>query len=166
VRAFYLASVTLHVMAALLWLGGMFFLGLVGAPVLRGVEPPALRQRLFQDLGLRFRGIGWACISVLLITGMQNLWMRGWLEWDGTLGTAAFWRSGSGQALALKLTTVVVMITTSSIHDFWLGPAVGRHPAGSIRAISLRRRASLLARITALTGVILVIAAVRLARGG
>ena len=36
----YYLIVTLHVLAALLWLGGMFFLGLVGAPALR---VPALR---------------------------------------------------------------------------------------------------------------------------
>ena len=36
-------SVPLHVLAALLWLGGMFFLAALGAPVLRRVEPPAAR---------------------------------------------------------------------------------------------------------------------------
>src|SRR5690554_4486628 len=47
----YHLNVTLHVLAALLWLGGMFFLAVVGAPVLRKVEPAALRARLFQELG-------------------------------------------------------------------------------------------------------------------
>jgi hypothetical protein len=28
----------------MLWLGGMFFLGVVGVPVLRGIEPASLRQ--------------------------------------------------------------------------------------------------------------------------
>ena len=39
----YWLSVTVHVLAAMLWLGGTFFLAAVGAPVLRKVEPPALR---------------------------------------------------------------------------------------------------------------------------
>ena len=39
----YYASVSVHVLAAMLWLGGMFSLAVVGAPVLRRVEPPALR---------------------------------------------------------------------------------------------------------------------------
>jgi hypothetical protein len=38
----YYATVTAHLLAALLWLGGMFFLAIVGAPVLRSVEPAAL----------------------------------------------------------------------------------------------------------------------------
>ena len=33
----YYLSVTLHLLAALSWLGGIFFLALVGAPVLRAV---------------------------------------------------------------------------------------------------------------------------------
>ena len=49
--SWYLVNVTIHVFAALFWLGGMFFLALVGAPVLRKVEPPELRARLFQQLG-------------------------------------------------------------------------------------------------------------------
>jgi copper resistance protein D len=59
VPTLYYAAVTAHLLAALLWLGGMFFLGVVGAPVLRRVEPPALRQRLFHELGTRFRSVGW-----------------------------------------------------------------------------------------------------------
>jgi putative copper export protein len=35
----YYINVTIHVLAAMLWLGGMFFLGAVGAPVLRTIEP-------------------------------------------------------------------------------------------------------------------------------
>ena len=97
-RSWYLINVTLHVLAALIWLGGMFFLGLVGAPVLRGVEPASLRQKLFHDLGLRFRAIGWICIAILLATGVVNLAFRGWLRWDGVFGSADFWRSAAGTA--------------------------------------------------------------------
>ena len=50
--------------------------------VLRGVEPASLRQKLFHDLGLRFRAIGWICIAILLATGVVNLAFRGWLRWD------------------------------------------------------------------------------------
>ena len=162
----YFASVTVHVLAAMLWLGGMFFLGVVGAPVLRAIEPPALRQRLFQQLGLRFRRAGWWAIAVLLATGVANLHLRGWLRWDGLLGAPAFWRTSVGHALAAKLAAVLVMLVVSAVHDFVLGPAAGRAPSGSSAAAALRRRAAWLARINALVGVALVVAAVRLARAG
>lgn len=150
----------------MLWLGGMFFLGIVGAPVLRNIEPPPLRQRLFQELGSRFRSVGWSAITVLVITGVVNLHFRGWLHWRGVLGAADFWRSAVGHALAAKLIAVVLMISISAIHDFIHGPRAGRAAPGSPAAIALRKRAALLARVNAMLGIILVIAAVRLARAG
>ena len=161
----YWISVTLHVLSAMLWLGGMLFLAAVGAPVLRVVEPAALRQQLFRQLGVRFRAVGWAAIALLIATGVANMHYRGWLRWDGVLGSVAFWRTGPGHALAWKLIAVAVMVVASALHDFVLGPAASRVTAGSHEAVQLRRRAALLARFTALVGVVAVVAAVRLARG-
>lgn len=159
----YYANVTLHVLAALLWLGGMFFLAVVGAPALRAVEPPELRQQLFQALGTRFRSAGWVAIAVLLITGFGNLHFRGWLTWS-VLGDAAFWNTTVGRALAVKLVAVTYMVTASAVHDFIVGPAAGRARPGSPEARRLRRRSAWIARTEALVGLVLVIAAARLAR--
>ncbi len=161
----YYVNVTIHVLAAMLWLGGMFFLGVVGAPVLRAVEPPALRQRLFQQLGSRARTIGWWAIAILVVTGVLNLYFRGWLQWTGVLASADFWHTTTGVALAVKLGAVTVMVAVSAVHDFVLGPMAGRLAAGTAEAIAFRRRAALLARANALVGVVIVIAAVRLVRG-
>jgi putative copper export protein len=161
----YYLNVTVHVLAALLWLGGMFFLGAVGAPVLRRLEPPELRARVFRELGERFRSVGWAAIAVLLVTGVLNLHFRGLLH-GGALGSSAFWASRYGQTLAWKLAAVATMIVISAVHDFVLGPMASRLPPGTPAALSMRSRAAWLARINALVGVALVIAAVRLARGG
>jgi uncharacterized membrane protein len=160
----YHLLVTIHVLAALLWLGGMFFLGAVGAPVLRAVEPPALRQRLFQQLGLRFRSAGWLAIAVLVATGVLMLHVRGLLHGSGVLGSRDFWRTAFGVALAWKLAAVTTMIVVSAVHDFVLGPAAGRAEPGSARAIAMRTRAAYLARLNAIVGLVLVAAAVRLAR--
>jgi uncharacterized membrane protein len=162
----YYATVTIHVLAAMLWLGGMFFLGVVGAPVLRDIEPASLRQRLFHELGSRFRRVGWIAIAVLLVTGVLNLYFRGWLRWEGVLGASAFWRSGVGHALAGKLIVVLVMISISAFHDFVHGPRAGRAVPGSPEAIAMRKRAAVLARVNAMVAVLVVIAAVCLARGG
>lgn len=160
----YFTSVTLHVLAALLWLGGMFFLAVVGAPVLRDVEP-SLRADLFRRLGTRFRTVSWWAIGVLLLTGVANLYLRGVLRWV-FLGSRDFWTGRYGQVLAVKLACVVIMLVLSVLHDFVWGPAASRVEAGSPKAIKLRRLSSWVARINILLGLILVLAAVRLARGG
>jgi uncharacterized membrane protein len=166
VSPLYYLNVTIHVLAAMLWLGGMFFLGVVGAPALRAIEPPSLRQHLFQDLGTRFRRVGWMSIAVLLVTGVINLHYLGWLHWSAVLGSTDFWRTNPGRALAAKLLAVAVMLAMSAIHDFVHGPRAGRASPGSPEAIALRKRATVYARINGILGVLLVIAAVRLARGG
>lgn len=162
-RSLYLANVTVHVLAALLWLGGMLFLAVVGAPVLRKLEPPRLRAEIFRQLGARFRTVGWITIGVLLATGVLNLHFSGALY---RLGDASMWGTRYGHALAWKLVAVAVMVGASALHDFVLGPRAARLPPGSPAGIAARKRASWIARINALVAVLLVIAAVRLARGG
>lgn len=161
----YFLNVVIHVLAALLWLGGMFFLGVVGAPVLRKVDPPGLRARLFRELGEHFRTVGWGAIGVLLVTGTLNLHFRGILSAD-VLGSGEFWATPYGTALAWKLAAVTAMVGVSALHDFVLGPAAGRLEPGSEEARRSARRAALLGRLNAILGVVLVAAAVRLARGG
>lgn len=161
----YYLNVTIHVLAALFWLGGLFFLAAVGAPVLRAVEPPALRAELFRRLGERARVAGWLAIVTLLVTGVLNLRFRGVLSW-ATLGSAAFWATPFGTALAWKLGAVGAMLVVQSVHDFVVGPRASRLRPGTPEALRNRRRAALLARASALIGLVIVIAAVRLARGG
>ena len=160
----YHLTVFLHVLAALVWLGGMLALALL-APVLRDVGDDAVRQRLFHRLGERFRAVGWACIAVLVTTGVLQLRMRGW--WGMTVwGAGAFWAGPLGRALAWKLGTVAVILSVQAVHDFWLGPRAGRVPAGTPEARALRLRAARLARVNAVVGLVLVWFAVALARGG
>lgn len=161
----HFASVSIHVLSATIWLGGMFFFALVGAPVLRQVEPPELRSALFTALGERFRGIGWALVAILLATGLANLWFRGLLT-ARTLASASFWHTPMGRALTWKLAAVGAVIIFSALHDFVWGPRSGRLSAASVEAQRTRRITAWIGRMNALAGVVAVLAAVRLARGG
>jgi hypothetical protein len=104
-------------------------------------------------------------IAILLVTGTLNLHFRGLLEAD-VLGSARFWASGMGQALAWKLVAVTAMLVFSALHDFEMGPRTSLMAPGSAEALRMRRTASWMARANALLGVIVVVAAVALARGG
>lgn len=161
----YFFNVTIHVLAAIIWLGGMFFFALVGAPVLRGVTPPELRAALFRQLGEQFRTVGWIAIVVLIITGVLNLQLRG-LFTSAAMGSPGFWSSQYGHTLGLKLAAVAAMIVIQSVHDFHFGPAASRALPGSEEALRLRRIAATLARVSAMIALVLLYAAVRLARGG
>jgi copper resistance protein D len=158
----YALLVYVHVLAALLWLGGMFFFAVVGAPALRQVEPAALRRRLFHDLGLRFRRVGWWAIGVLVLSGIWVLHLRGALRWS-QLSEMLYRETPFGRALFWKLVMVLIMISASLIHDFVVGPQASFPGDRGERA---RRRAAILARGNAVAGLLLVYWATRLARGG
>jgi uncharacterized membrane protein len=160
----YFINVSIHVLAALLWLGGMFFFALVGAPVIRKVPSAELRTQLFRQLGEQFRVIGWISIATLLVTGVLNLHFRGFLS-HSVLTSDTFWQTRFGVALMWKLVAVTMMLIVQAIHDFSVGPAASRAQPGTPEAIALRKRAALLGRASALIGIVVVLAAVKLARG-
>ena len=159
----YLINVSIHVLAALIWLGGMFFFALVGAPVLRKVPDAALRAQLFEQLGRQFRKVGWIAIATLVITGLLNLRFRGFLSVE-ILASGEFWRTNYGNALVWKLTAVTTMLAVQAVHDFIHGPRASRLAPGTPEALRMRKRAASLARINAILGLVVVLAAVKLAR--
>lgn len=158
----YIAVVATHVLAAMVWVGGTLFLAMVGAPVLRTVEPASLRTALFNAIGMRFRYVGWGAVVTLLITGVALLWLRGW--WGGdVLLHRDFWATAAGTALAWKLGFVAVMLVFSLVHDVAFDPRRGISQ-GDPGYARWRRRAMLLGRLGAIAAIVVVIAAVRLAR--
>jgi uncharacterized membrane protein len=163
----YQLSVLVHILAAMVWVGGMLFLALVVVPAARTL-PPAERSALFNLVGPRFRTVGWVCIGLLLVTGVVNVAYRG-VTWVN-LFTAELWASEFGRVLTLKLGVIAVMLILSLFHDFVLGPAsVRAHKPGEARpsaeALALRKRASWLGRITAVLALIVVALGVMLVRG-
>lgn len=161
----YYINVSVHLLAALLWLGGMLFLAVVGAPVLRNLEDATLRRDLFSRIGEQFRLVGWIAIAILLVTGVGNLYFRGIFS-AGLLGSSAFWGSSYGTSLAVKLAAVLFMLVVQAVHDFIHGPRSGRLDPASEEGRRARRTAAWFGRLNAIAGLVVVLAAVRLARGG
>lgn len=161
----YHLLVFLHLLAAFVWLGGLFFLALVGAPVLKREASPEVRAVLFRALGLRLRWVGWSSLAVLVATGAGILELRGVLRWD-VLGDPAWWGTPWGRALAWKLAAVGLMVALTGAHDWLEGP--GRMGRGAAAQPGTRRRraATLLARGSVLVALPLIFWAMRLARGG
>ena len=162
--SFYFVNVTIHLLAAFLWLGGLLFLGAVADPAVSQIEPQTLRAEVFQRLGRRFRPVGWVAILVLLVTGVLNLHVRGLLMWE-TLGDGGFWTSAYGRTLLWKLVCVAGIVLGSAYHDFVVGPAASRAEPGSPQAVALSGRAAWIGRVNAVLGILLIVTASRLTRG-
>ena len=156
-----LALVCLHVLAAVVWIGGMVFLSLVLVPVVKREPFAAQRGLLIKTAGGRFRALVWGSVFVLLATGPLLALNR-----NLPLESPTAWPS----VLSVKVALVALLLALTAAHDFWLGPRLGeilRKPDAS-RSDRERRFAawaSWLPRISLLLALAVLAAAVALARG-
>lgn len=70
----YHISVWLHVIGVSFWIGGMLFLPLILLPAIKNNLD---RANLLMATGLRFRFFGYIVLSLLLVTGIANIFLRG-----------------------------------------------------------------------------------------
>lgn len=161
----YVLSVWLHIVAAAVWVGSMAFFALVVAPVIRASPREAVGP-LVRLLGVRFRVLGWACLAVLVLTGISNLVIRGFGVSE--LVSGAFWGTPFGRALAWKLVVVAGVIGSTLAHDLlFTARAIGRLGEDPSAPDVVRRRkiASWLGRATLLLSLAVLLLAVTLVRG-
>jgi uncharacterized membrane protein len=148
----YLTLVSLHVLAAVIWIGGMLFLGLVLVPVLRN-RPSAERAALLHAVGRRFLAVGWMALGTLLVTGPLLWALRGF---------------PLGLVMVHKLILVAILLVLSVLHDFVLGPrlvALIAEGEASDETARLRRRGALLARLNVLLALVVLILGLAVSRG-
>lgn len=164
---FHISIVLIHVLAAFIWLGGMFFIALVVVPILRKIEPPAKRSEILSVTAKRFRAVSWIAILVLLVTGLLNAINRG-VTID-LISTSGLFSSYFGRVLTVKVTLVFIMVVLSAIHDFFLGPQLTKlidrslsDPDSLQRLKRNRKYVSWLARTNVMLGILVVACAVML----
>lgn len=165
-HVFYLISVWLHIMAAVVWVGGTIFLVIVLVPAIRRPQFAGVASALIRFAALRFRWVGWVCFCVFVFTGIVNLAARG-IGWQ-ELQEAVFWQGSFGRTLAIKLIIVAAILTISGFHDLFLGPraaAAWESDAASAETLRLRRQAVQLGRLNLLLALAAIILGTMLVRG-
>ncbi|HXX74558.1 MAG TPA: hypothetical protein VEI50_05485 [Nitrospiraceae bacterium] len=113
-----LVVIWLHILAAVVWIGGMMFLSLVLAPLVRRENTVPGYTVLFRSAAQRFRLIVWLAIGILLSTGPVLLRGRGISSIDMTQWPPVF---------LFKAALVVVLLLLTFLHDLLLGPLVSRN---------------------------------------
>ena len=150
----------IHLLAAISWIGGMVFLSLVLAPLVRKGSATPEFMALFQSAARRFRIVAWLAIGVLLATGPILLSER-----HIDFINPATW----SQIVTLKLGLVALLILLTLLHDLTLGLRVSEvsailESARTRREQSLVRTARWLPRLSLLIALAVIVVAVMLAR--
>ena len=157
---FWFVAVSLHVLAAVVWIGGMIFLSSVLAPLMRRDNAITEHVSLFRSAARRFRIIVWLSIVILLTTGPVLLHGRNLL-----LNVPSDWPA----VVRIKLGLVCLLLLLTLGHDLYLGPR-GNH----LRAIPETARTTWdnllvhmcrwVPRVALIVGILVLLAAVVLAR--
>ena len=155
-----LALVWLHLLAAVVWIGGMAFLSLVLVPMLKQEPFAAQMGLLIKTAAGRFRAVVWGSVFVLLATGPLLALSRGLPPAD-----TASWPS----IFSVKVALVILLLALTAAHDFWLGPRLSRILQSPASSRSERERhlivwASWLPRLSLLIALAVLAAAVALVR--
>jgi putative copper export protein len=101
--------VTVHLLAAAVWVGGSTALIFVGVPAIRTLEGEP-RGRAMKELGLRWRPLGYGALGVAALTGLA-LAVREWQH--DTAFQIVFWT---------KVVLFLCLLVASYFHNFVLGP--------------------------------------------
>jgi copper resistance protein D len=137
--------VWLHMLAAVVWIGGMAFLSLVLVPSLGAMNNQAGSQELLRLAARRFQRIVWASIVVLIGTGMVNLI---------ALGQGPGFETTFGRILSIKLILVALMLVLTTCHS---AAAQQAYRGFATRWIP---------RLNLLLGILVLLCAVTLSRSG
>lgn len=158
--AFWFAIAFLHLLAAVVWVGGTLLLAVVGPAVRRSGSPGA--REMLRIAGRRFLLTSWVAVGVLLATGVLFLGRDGVLADPG--GALA-----ARPALTIKVLVVAAMVAVKVMHDFVVGPRASRQAAardGPPSAIPMWRAAMALGMANASLGVVLLGLGTIVAHGG
>lgn len=157
----YYVLVALHVLAASIWFGGIVMMAAVVVPTARTLKHD-LRRRLIDEIGRRFRTIGWLALATLYVTG--TLMVISWgVTWDQIMN-GVFFEAERNLVLTQKVAMVAAMTVISFLHDWVLGPRSLKIPPGGREEAQAKVRARILAMLTLLLTVLIIVWAVRVAR--
>ncbi|MBI4591712.1 MAG: CopD family protein [Candidatus Rokubacteria bacterium] len=149
-----LLTLWLHLLAAVVWLGGLLFQSHILFPILAKRGPTDALASAVR----RFRRVAWTALVVLVLTGLHNL---------TRLPPVATWSpSGLAPLLALKLFLVVVVLMLSAHRDFGLAARLLRELAAGTSTHRIVRTIVRVDRVVLLLGVILLYLGLAVSRGG
>jgi uncharacterized membrane protein len=113
-------SLTLHMAATVVWIGGLLFYAIVLYPTLQQDLSNPSYLNLLRKLRRRFQPLAWLSLGILVSTGLFQ--MGASPEYGGLLSLEGRW----AQALFFKHLTVLAMVLTASYQTWFVHPQIER----------------------------------------
>jgi uncharacterized membrane protein len=144
----------LHLLATVTWIGGMLYYNIILKPSLTSIDP-SQRGRLLGAVMKRFIFLSWGCIIILVITGLLITPSQMLLNVAGVYGIT----------LTLKHFVILLMIVIGLVITFSLRPKLhslspSPEKSPSLEFLKVQNQLSVLGRLNALLGVMVLLLSV------
>lgn len=116
--SYYWLSVYAHILAAVFFIGYLLFLVTTVGPIANRLDP-IRGARIIREMRLKFCGLGWVALAVLVLTGFYLTSYR--IGRFGELLSWQFLSTSFGQLLGIKLFLVFVLL----VHELFIGAKPG-----------------------------------------
>ena len=166
---FWLFIRWIHVIAAVVWIGGNLILAMVIVPYFRQNLPPVQRIQLLTQIGKRFEPIVWGCVGILFFTGIANIFEAiGLGSSSGSETINAFMRT-----LLIKMILFIALLILTALHSFVFGPKLSAAIEGldpeteelPTQIKPLRKQMSIVSSLMGVVSLLILLAAVALRMG-
>jgi uncharacterized membrane protein len=138
-----LLALWIHVLGAVIWLGGLVHQAHVLAPAARTGE-----ARIFAECARRARPVAWTALALVVLTGLDNVTRLGPLP--------QVMESGAALLLAAKFLLVLALVALAAHRDFAQVPRLIRVLAAGADASPTLRMIAWLDALAILLGIVIV----------
>ncbi|MXV76780.1 hypothetical protein F4083_06080 [Candidatus Poribacteria bacterium] len=166
---FWLFIRWIHVIAAVVWIGGNLILAMVIVPHFRQNLPPVQRIQILTLIGKRFEPIVWLCVLILFFTGIVNIFNSVDLSaTNDSLLVGTFWRT-----LVIKLLLFFILLILTGLHSLFYGPKLSKaiedlDPETEelpVNVNSIRKQMAIVSSAMGVVSLLIILAAVALRMG-
>ncbi|RZD51662.1 MAG: hypothetical protein CXT66_00995 [Methanobacteriota archaeon] len=156
----------LHLIGAAIWIGSMIFFVTILVPYSKKKYSREEYLIFLNDVGLRFRWLGWACLLTVSITGifLSDI-IVGWDSFTNAGGHS----NPPASTIAWKMIGGALLFISAALHDFYFGPRAIKcltEKGDCDESRKLRRRASTFARVNLILSLTIFLLGVSVIRGG
>lgn len=110
----------LHMLATVLWIGGLAFQSAVLQPAIRSSLQPSQQPSLLEALRRRFQPLAWLSLGALLLTGLTQ--MSAHPSYHGLLSVDSAW----ARSILAKHLAILCMVGVAAYQTWFLQPELGR----------------------------------------
>jgi uncharacterized membrane protein len=140
----------LHVVAVVLWIGGVGFLTTVLLPALRRIADPGERVALFERVERRF---AWQARATTLLAGVTGFTLLHVLDGWQRYRMSSFWWIHA-MTLVWLVFTLVLFVLEPLVLDRWFRARAARDPEGTFALIERMHRILLAASLVTVLGAV------------